>query len=194
MKTKLQIAIEYATQKHKGQKRKGKNIDYIVHPLQVVNILSQNGADEETMIVGVLHDVVEDTNTSLEEIEQCFGESIRKLVAFESEDKSKSYRERKKEHMDNLSQSPYKAKLVNCADKLSNITDIIEDYNKQGENLWGVFNGSKDDIKWYYGLAIDALVELEGIKMYAELKEKYQILKNLWQKKTFVFKCLFFFD
>ena len=107
MKTKLQIAIEYATQKHKGQKRKGKNIDYIVHPLQVVNILSQNGADEETMIVGILQDVVEDTNTSLEEIEQCFGESIRKLVAFESEDKSKSYRERKKEHMDNVSQSPY---------------------------------------------------------------------------------------
>ena len=179
MTNRLKKAIEYATQKHKGQKRKGKNIDYIVHPLQVVEILSQNGADEETMIVGVLHDVVEDTNTTLLEIEECFGKEISTLVASESEDKSKSYRERKKEHMDKLSIVPYKAKMVNCADKLSNITDIIDDYNNQGDSLWQVFNGSKEDIKWYYGIAINALAELEGVKMYSELKQKYEILKLL---------------
>ena len=179
MKSKLEIAIEYATQKHMGQKRKGKNIDYIVHPLQVMEILKQNGADEETLIVGVLHDVVEDTNTSLEEIENIFGRNIKNLVASESEDKSKSYRERKKEHMDNLSKAEYKAKMVNCADKLSNISDIIDDYNKQGENLWRIFNGTKEDIKWYYGLAIEALLELDGLDMYEELKLKYEILKSL---------------
>lgn len=179
MTNRLENAIEYATKKHKGQKRKGKNIDYIVHPLQVMEILRKNGADEETMIVGVLHDVVEDTNTTLGEIEELFGKDISLLVASESEDKSKSYRDRKKEHMDKLSNAPYKAKLVNCADKLSNITDIIDDYNNQGDSLWRVFNGSKEDIKWYYGLAINALSELEGVKMFSELKQKYEILKSL---------------
>lgn len=179
MLTKLEKAIIFATNKHQGQKRKAKLIPYIVHPLEVMDILRKNGADEDTMIVGVLHDTVEDTNTTSKEIENEFGKEISYLVEYESEHKGGPYRERKQEHMDRLKIAPKKAKMVNCADKLSNLSAILVDYEKKGEDLWKIFNGSKKDIVWYYGIAINALSELDGMNMYEELKQKYLKLASL---------------
>ena len=69
----LTNAIAYAVEMHKGGLRKGTNIPYIVHPLEVMHILFEMGADKKLMAAGVLHDTVEDTKATLEDIEERFG-------------------------------------------------------------------------------------------------------------------------
>lgn len=83
-------AIIFATLKHQNQKRKGTEIPYIVHPMEVMQLLSAEGLPEEIIIAGILHDTLEDTDTKPEEIEQKFGKAILDIVLTESEDKSKT--------------------------------------------------------------------------------------------------------
>ena len=76
---KLEKAIDFATEKHKGQIRKSGE-EYITHPLRVAGFLVDWGMDIDSVVAGVLHDVVEDTETPLEEIAEEFGEDIAFLV------------------------------------------------------------------------------------------------------------------
>ena len=167
---KLEKAIVYATQKHKHQFRKGTKIPYIVHPIEVMQILRENDADEDTIIAGLLHDTIEDTDTTYQDIKNEFGDEIAEIVNDESEDKSKPYKIRKGEHMARLKQSPIKSKMVTCADKLSNIKSTFLDLKYYGEHTWDKFNGTKDDLDWYYHLVLDALKEIDGMQMYKQLE------------------------
>ena len=92
---KIHNAIIYAAKKHEGQVRKGTDTPYIVHPMEVMQILTAAGCGEDVIVAGILHDTVEDTDATLEEISALFGEKVARLVAHESEDKSKTWRERK---------------------------------------------------------------------------------------------------
>lgn len=85
-------AIIFAARKHAGQMRKGTDIPYITHPMEVMQILTENCASENEIAAGILHDVLEDTGTSPLEILEAFGEGILKTVAAESEDKSKPWK------------------------------------------------------------------------------------------------------
>lgn len=87
---RIHEAIEFAAVKHRGQVRKGTDIPYIVHPMEVMYILTQNDCDETTVIAGLLHDTIEDAGATPEEIEAAFGKDVAQIVAAESEDKSKS--------------------------------------------------------------------------------------------------------
>ncbi|HIV01142.1 MAG TPA: bifunctional (p)ppGpp synthetase/guanosine-3',5'-bis(diphosphate) 3'-pyrophosphohydrolase [Candidatus Caccopulliclostridium gallistercoris] len=171
----LNSAKDFAIQKHKGQFRKGTKIPYIIHPYEVLKILQENGADIKTQIAGLLHDTLEDTNTTVEEIEANFGSEVAELVKYETEDKRKEYRERKAEHMAKLKTAPLEAKMVNCADKLANLRSTWKEC-KIGDSFWERFNGSKQDIAWYYGLAIDALQSLSGMPIYENLKDVYKVV------------------
>lgn len=163
-------AIEFATRMHHGQYRKGTFIPYIVHPMEVMQILKENQADETTIVCGILHDTLEDTVATPEIIEQMFGEEVLSIVNVESEHKELPYRERKAEHMNRVKNGPVKAKMVNCADKLANIKSMYLDYLYIKDELWKRFNGTKDDIKWYYSLAIECLKEVKNTKMYKDLQ------------------------
>ena len=87
---KIQKAIVFATLAHEGQCRKGTNIPYIVHPMEVMQILTANGCNETVILAGILHDTLEDTQTTPEDILHIFGQEVLDLVLGESEDKSKS--------------------------------------------------------------------------------------------------------
>ncbi|MBR4247143.1 MAG: bifunctional (p)ppGpp synthetase/guanosine-3',5'-bis(diphosphate) 3'-pyrophosphohydrolase [Treponema sp.] len=163
-------AIIFATLKHQKQKRKGTEIPYIVHPMEVMQILSAEGLPEEIVIAGILHDTLEDTDTNPEEIEQKFGKAVLDIVLTESEDKSKTWRERKQHTIDCLKKDTMATKLVCCADKLSNIKSMYADFLSIGEKLWQRFNAPKEDIKWYYESIVNALKDLASYKMYEELK------------------------
>ena len=147
---KIHKAIEFAVIKHINQKRKGTDIPYIVHPMEVMQILSENGCKEDVVIAGLLHDTVEDTDTSIEEIQIHFGDKVAQFVAFESEDKSKMWEQRKQATIDRLSDCNFDLAICCLADKLSNIRAIYKDYNSIGDNLWYRFNKAKDQICWYY--------------------------------------------
>ncbi len=87
MMNKLEEAIIYATVMHQGKMRKLGSIPYILHPMEVAQILSTMTDDQDVITAGILHDVVEDTDGTLVEIEKRFGERVAFLVSSESENK-----------------------------------------------------------------------------------------------------------
>lgn len=179
----IEKAIVFATEKHKTQFRKGGKIPYIVHPIEVMFILMNEQADEDAIIAGLLHDTVEDTKTTISEIEENFGERVAKIVGVESEIKGIPYRERKFEHMSRVAKASRECKMVNCADKLSNLKSIYIDHKYYGESVFDRFKGTKEDIKWYYGLAIEVLKDLSDTQMYQDLLYYYNELFCQSQKQ-----------
>jgi GTP diphosphokinase / guanosine-3',5'-bis(diphosphate) 3'-diphosphatase len=141
-------AAAFAANKHTGQKRKGEGAEpYINHPLEVANLIASVGSVEDPDILqaALLHDTVEDTGTTREDLEARFGPAVAGIVMELTDDKSLPKAERKRlqvEHAPHLSDG---AKIVKIADKISNITDILErppkDWSEQRRREyveWGV--------------------------------------------------------
>lgn len=175
---RIHNAIYFAAVKHQNQKRKGTEIPYIVHPMEVMQILIENRCSEDVIIAGILHDTLEDTDTTPEEIEKEFGRDILNLVKTESEDKSKTWKERKQHTIDCLKTDTLETKLVCCADKLSNIRSMYVDLKVTGNELWKRFNADKKEIAWYYNSILENLAELKEYKMYSEFKETVNFVFN----------------
>ena len=181
-------AINFAVEKHStvknpdgtiGQKRKGSNLPYIIHPIEVWQILRNNDCSVEVQVAGLLHDTLEDTNATPEEIKESFGEEILSLVLTESEDKSKTWKERKQHTIDALANDSIETMQVCCADKLSNCRAQLYDYKQIGDALFDRFNKqSTPELQaWYYKSIAKALTPLKGMKMYDELCE---VVKELY--------------
>lgn len=151
-KNKVEYAIYYATKAHKGQRRKTEDVDMIYHPFTVGMILQQNGYDEDIVAAGILHDVVEDTSNTFDDIEKEFGKNIRNYVYDASEpDKSLEWEDRKKHTIEHIKNAPIGSKLIVACDKISNLEDMYETIKKVGEEKgWGALKRGKDIQKWYY--------------------------------------------
>jgi (p)ppGpp synthase/HD superfamily hydrolase len=165
----LDKAITYATQKHKGQVRKGTTKPYITHPLETMSILNYMQADTNLLIAGVLHDVIEDTDGTYEEIEELFGQDVAELVGEHSEDKSKSWDERKQYAIDELKVAPIRVKMLVLADKVANLRSMCIDFKKCVYELWERFNAPWDKQAWYYSGIQDALSELQSLPETSEI-------------------------
>lgn len=172
---KIDEACLYAVKAHSGQLRKGKDIPYIVHPLEVMTILYRMGADSNLLVAGVLHDTVEDTNTTLEDIEVVFGDDVAELVAAHTEDKSLSWEERKELSCKELVEAPKRVQMLVLADRLSNIREMAQDV-KNGADLWKRFKRGKDAQKWYYELGVECL---KAVGNYDDTKWAYDEFKAL---------------
>ena len=157
---RLNGAIRYAVDQHEGQLRKGSTRPYIVHPLEVMTILMNMGADTNLMIAGLLHDTMEDTGATRQDIEEQFGPDVAALVAGHSEDKSKSWQERKSTAIQHLRHADRRMKLLVLADKVSNMRSGVLDHRAIGEALWDRFNAPKERQKWYYTGILDALRDM----------------------------------
>lgn len=167
----LHTAIEYAAIMHRNQYRKGTDVPYIAHPMEVLQILASNGCPIEVQIAGVLHDTVEDTDATFEDIDALFGSEIAELVKSDTEDKSLPWTRRKEIAIENLKSHSLGAKQLICADKLSNIKSIYHDMRIVGANIWSRFKGSPSQTEWYYREIVKELAhDLNGSKMYEELK------------------------
>ncbi len=168
----LHKAIEYAAIKHRNQYRKGTDTPYIVHPMEVLQILAEGGCPIEVQIAGVLHDTVEDTDATIEDIETLFGEDVAELVRSDTEDKSLPWLKRKELAIEKLRGQGLGARQLLCADKLSNIKSIYFDKRIVGNNVWSRFKGSPSQTRWYYNSVIAELEkDLAGQKMFEQLKE-----------------------
>lgn len=158
-----------------GQKRKGTDIPYIVHPVEVWQILRENGCSANVQIAGLLHDCLEDAGITADEIEREFNSDIRKLVESESEDKMRhlsekdSWKARKQATIDELATASKETMMVCNADKLSNLRSMAYDVATIGDKLWERFNASKVDIKWYYSSIAKALKPISDMAMWKEL-------------------------
>lgn len=164
-------AIEFATKAHEGQFRKGTKRPYIVHPVEVGDIVASMTRDEEVISAAVLHDTIEDcAGVSKELLAREFSERVAYMVAQESEDKSKTWMERKSATIEYLRTAPREVQMIGLADKLSNMRDIDRDYPIAGEELWNRFRmKDKHTIGWYYKGVRDALKEaFSGNPAYEE--------------------------
>jgi len=150
--SKLYDAIELAARAHHGQVRKGTEIPYIVHPLAVASVLIRAQCPERLAIAALLHDVVEDTPITNQEIRSRFGPEVADLVnALSEPDKSASWEDRKTHTLDFLEkEADEEVLIVSLADKLDNIRAIREGLDSEGEKFWERFNRPSDKQRWYY--------------------------------------------
>ena len=174
--TKLEEAIHYAAFAHTGARRKGKERPYILHPLEAMIIVGSITEDEDVLAAAVLHDVVEDTSITGEDVRRIFGERVAALVAAESENKREgqraedTWRIRKQETIDHLKELDRDAKLICLGDKLANLREIARDREKAGASFWERFN-QKDPAAhaWYYRSLFEILEkEFRGTAAIAE--------------------------
>ena len=145
--SKIDDAIKFAVDAHKGQVRKLGGLPYIFHPTEVAQIVAQMTTDEDVIAAAILHDTVEDTKTTFEEITNLFGERVAKLVGLETEDKRENedkaatWRIRKEEALEKLAnETDISAKMICLGDKLSNIRSLYRNHLVQGEEMWNTFN------------------------------------------------------
>lgn len=145
---KIQKAIKFAIKTneiYQKQTRKGKNTSYITHPLTVGIIFSQISDDIDLICAGILHDTIEDSIPEKKVtdimLQKKFGQKIAQLVSSVSETNKKlSWKERKKEAIEHIKIFSYESLLLKSADVISNVTEIIDDYNKEGEKIFQKFN------------------------------------------------------
>jgi len=127
---KIIAALHFASEKHKFQCRKGEaSVPYINHPIQVARVLSEVGGEDDTnlLVSAILHDTIEDTKTSENEIEKRFGSEVLSIVKEVSDDKNLSKAERKQAQIDTASSLSMSAKKLKLADKISNVRDMTLD-------------------------------------------------------------------
>lgn len=174
----LDRAIVFAVRAHAGTERRGKGFPYIVHPMEAVEIVATMTRDQELLAAAALHDTVEDTDTTVEQIRAEFGDRIASLVASESDtvvegvSEEDSWHTRKQAAIDRLAQAPHDAKIVALGDKLSNMRAIARDYAQQGDALWNLFH-AKDpkDHEWHYRGLADSLRELQDTFAFKEFEQ-----------------------
>ncbi len=186
MMNKLEEAIIYATVMHQGKVRKFGNIPYILHPLEVAQIISTMTDDEDVIAAGILHDIVEDTDGTLSEIEKRFGKRVAEIVNSESENKypeedpSTTWKRRKEESLLVLRNSTdIGVKMLWLADKLANIRSLAGIYSERGEAMWQVLHQSDPtQHQWYYR-SVAENVELSLNKTGA-FKELIKHINFIW--------------
>ncbi len=167
----IEEAREFAYRAHEGQFRKGTKRPYIVHPVEVAEIVATMTKDEEVISAALLHDTVEDCCSVTEDVlRERFGERVTYLVMQETEDKSKTWEERKSATIQSLRSAPREVQMIGLADKLSNMRDIDKDYPVLGEELWKRFRmQSKSAMGWYYNGVRESLEkEFEGVPAFEE--------------------------
>lgn len=180
---KLQKAINIATQAHSGQIRKGKPYRaYITHPLTVGLILARTGADENIIIAGILHDSIEDTHVTKAEIEKEFGGEVAEMVNDVTEqDKTLPWVKRKSLAQEHIPLMGNKSLLVKSADLLHNLTDIIEDYRKEGEEIFKIFHAPKKmQLERYKELICAIEKAWKENPLLPELRKALSEIERLW--------------
>ena len=173
----LDRAIIFAVKAHAGTERRGKGFPYIIHPMEAMGIVATMTTDQELLAAAALHDTVEDTDVTVEDIRMEFGDRIASLVAQESEEKpegmsdEESWHKRKQAAIDRLARASYDAKIVALGDKLSNIRAIARDYTEMGDALWERFH-SKDPKahEWHYRGLADSFKELKDTAAFQEFE------------------------
>lgn len=149
---KIKDAVRFSIKTHEvyqKQKRKGKDIAYITHPLTVGLILARAGVHEDVVVAGILHDTIEDSTeekkVTAHMLEERFGKHVTKLVLSVTEqNRNHSWDEVKKEALEHIAHFSHDSLLVKSADIISNTSELIDDYDKDGEKIFDRFATSKE--------------------------------------------------
>jgi len=174
----LDRAIEFAVKSHSGVYRKGRMIPYILHPMEAAAVAATMTEDVHVLAACVLHDVVEDTPCTVEDLRAMFGDRVAELVDAVSENKrahlaaAETWLVRKQETLEHLKTAERDVKIMTLGDKLSNIRSLHLDRLERRETMWDCFN-QKDPAmhRWYYASLAEALSELKDCAAWQEYNE-----------------------
>lgn len=151
----IKRAIQFAARKHHGHMRvETEPLPYVTHLFSVALLVAEDGADDDVVTAALLHDTIEDTATTREEIVAAFNERVAELVVAVSEDKDLGWRERKEAYFAALEAAPEEAMLIMAADKIDNIESKIEGYEQEGEAFLRKWKGNMNEYLWYHGTAL----------------------------------------
>jgi len=176
----LDRAIVFAVQAHHNTERRGKGFPYIVHPMEAVEIVATITSDQELLAAAALHDTIEDTDVTVEQIREAFGERVAELVHAESDqlngeiftggaNEEETWHQRKQAAIDRLAAASHDAKIVAMGDKLSNMRAIWRDYQVKGDEIWNIFHvKDKASHEWHYRGLAASLSELSDTFAYRE--------------------------
>ena len=168
-------ALAFSAEKHTKQRRKDiEESPYINHPIALANILAQRWViDENVLCAAILHDTLEDTETKADELREHFGEKITSIVLEVTDDKSLEKSVRKQKQVEHAASISHEAKLVKLADKIANITDIINT---------PPINWSKERKQEYFTWAEAVVNKLRGAHQGLEKEFDDLISTNLFQE------------
>ena len=169
-------AIKFAVDAHANTERRGKGFPYVIHVLEAMEIVASITNDPELLAAAALHDTVEDTDVTVDQIRAEFGDRVASIVDSESDrfetgvSETDSWRSRKQAAIDRLRRASRDAKIVALGDKLSNMRAIARDFAVQGDKLWDIFHapGGRDDHEWHYRGLAASLCDLAGTAAYDE--------------------------
>ncbi|WP_404457422.1 HD domain-containing protein [Oceanobacillus kapialis] len=174
-------AKSFAERAHHGQTRKNSNAPYVTHPIRVAERLEKEGCSEELICAAYLHDVVEDTDYKIADIEKHFGNKVAELVAAHTEDKSKSWEERKQHTIDTVREGSKDVKFLIVADKLDNLLGQEKDVERLGAAAWKNFNAGVAKQKWYNQSICEAMYNgLEEKHVPSFFKEYEDLIKRVF--------------
>ena len=171
-------AIAFAVKAHDGMRRKKSDAPYILHPMEAAVIVGTMTTDQNLIAAAALHDVVEDADISIQEIDDNFGARVRELVQSETEDKradlppTETWRIRKEESLNVLKNTnDIGVLMVWLGDKLANMRSIYRDYKVEGVEMWQRFN-QKDVSQqaWYYRSIAELTKRLSDTSAWIEYK------------------------
>ena len=177
-------AIAFAVKAHDGMRRKKSDIPYILHPMEAAVIVGTMTNNQDIIAAAALHDVVEDAEITIEEIEERFGRRVRELVESETEDKraelppESTWRIRKEESLEVLKNTDdIGVLLVWLGDKLANMRAIYRDFKVEGNAMWQNFN-QKDSREqaWYYRSIVDLTRTLRDTSAWLEYKRLTELV------------------
>ncbi len=171
----LDKAIMFAVKAHSNTERRGKGFPYIVHPMEAMEIVSTITPDQELLAAAVLHDTVEDTDVTVEDIRREFSDRIAGIVASESDEmiagksEQETWHDRKQAAIDRLAAESLDSKIVAMGDKLSNMRAIARDYAVKGDGLWNIFHVTeRSEHEWHYRGLAASLSDLSDTFAYRE--------------------------
>ena len=171
-------AIAFSVKAHDGMRRKKSESPYILHPMEAAVIVGTMTDDQNLIAAAALHDVVEDANITIDEIEEKFGKRVRELVESETEDKradlppTDTWRIRKEESLAVLKNTEdIGVLMVWLGDKLANMRAIYRDFKAEGVSMWQRFNQKDpDEQAWYYRSIVKFTKRLSDTSAWLEYK------------------------
>jgi len=159
---KFNEAVNWALELHSHHLRKGTSIPYVSHLFAVTAMVLEAGGTEEEATAAILHDAVEDSPATVEEVRERFGDEVAEIVdgCTDAYDEPKPpWKERKLAYIEHLKHAPESGVLVSLADKTHNARAILADYRDIGDDLWGRFTAGREGTLWYYRTLRDVLSE-----------------------------------
>lgn len=178
MYTELEEAIHFVFMKFNGKKRIKEDIPLVFHSISVATMLLEEKCDYETVLSGLLHDTIEDSDTTYEELKNKYGGKIADNVLWLSEKQEiKDFKERKKEFISRIGKAPTNVILVEIADKLQNLLSDYHLYEKDGKEALATLSTTYEMNKWFY---LEMLNLFENKITNSKLLDRYKEIVNIY--------------